>query len=331
MRVLITGGGGFLGQAICRRLHARGEEVVSLARTRSEALEKLGIAQIEADITSYDAVVDAMEGFDAVIHCAAKVGPWGRLWDFYQVNVLGTDHVLAGCTVHGIRRLVFTSSSTVVHNGEDINAGRETLPYATHFRAHYPATKAIAERRVLRANGPELATVVLRPHLIWGPGDPNLLPRLVERSRKGRLRLVGKPGKHVDHVHVENAALAHVLALDRLEPGSPIAGRVYFITQGESMEIGEFVNALLRAARAPTVEKRWPPSLAYPLAAASELLWSLFRLKGEPPLTRFIVSQLASAHWFSIEAARRDLGYEPEIRTKEGLEQLARWLLYHPQ
>ncbi|GIX32490.1 MAG: 3-beta hydroxysteroid dehydrogenase [Lysobacterales bacterium] len=331
MRVLVTGGSGFLGQAICRRLHARGDEVVSLARARNDALDKLGIAQIEADITSYDAVVDAMEGFDAVIHCAAKVGPWGRLSEFYQVNVLGTDHVLAGCTVHGIRRLVFTSTSTVVHDGQDINAGRETLPYATHFRAHYPATKAIAERRVLRANGPELATVALRPHLVWGPGDPNLLPRLVERSRKGRLRLVGKPGKRVDHVHVENAALAHLLALDRLEPGSPIAGRVYFITQGEPLEIGEFLNALLQAARAPTVEKRWPLSIAYAFAAGSELLWSLLRLKGEPPLTRFIVSQLASAHWFAIEAARRDLGYEPEIRTKEGLEQLSRWLLYHPQ
>ncbi len=331
MRVLVTGGSGFLGQAICRRLVARGDEVISLARSRSDALAKLGVAQVEADITSYDAVVDAMEGIDAVIHAAAKVGPWGSLAEFYQVNVLGTDHVLAGCTVHGIRRLVFTSSATVVHNGEDINAGRETLPYATHFRAHYPATKAIAERRVLRANGPELATVVLRPHLVWGPGDPNLLPRLVERSRKGRLRLIGKPGKHVDHIHVENAALAHLLALERLEPGAPIAGRVYFISQGEPMEIGEFINALLRAARAPTVEKRWPLGVAYSVAAALESLWSLLRLKGEPPLTRFIVSQLATAHWFNIEAARRDLGYEPEIRTKDGLEQLSRWLLYHPQ
>jgi 2-alkyl-3-oxoalkanoate reductase len=331
MKVLVSGGGGFLGQEICRRLAARGDAVTSFARNRYEALDKLGVAQVQGDITAFDVVVDAMAGFDAVIHTAALAAPWGRLDDFYQINVGGTDNLLAGCAIHGIQRFVYTSTPSVVHAHADINNGNESLPYAQHFLAHYPATKAVAERRVLRANSPELATCALRPHLIWGPGDPHLLPRIVARARQGRLRLVGKPGKRIDVVHVNNAALAHVLALDALQPGAPCAGKAYFISQGEPIETGDMINRMLAAARVPRVDKRLPYGVAYTLGALLEVVWGTLRLRGEPPMTRFVANQLATAHWFNLSAAKQDLGYQPEIDIRTGMEQLASWLLKHPR
>jgi nucleoside-diphosphate-sugar epimerase len=330
MKVLVTGGGGFLGQAICRRLVERGDAVTSFSRSHHAALDKLGVTQIQGDLGAFEVVVDSMAGFDAVIHTAAMAAPWGRLEDFYHANVVGTDNVIAGCAIHGIGRLVYTSTPSVVHAHGDINNGNESLPYAQHFLAHYPATKAIAERRVLRANSPELATCALRPHLIWGPGDPHLLPRLVARAKQGRLRLVGKPGKRIDVVHVENAALAHVLALDALAPGAPCAGKAYFISQGEPIETGDMINRMLAAARVPGVDKRIPYPLAYALGAILEMAWGLLPLKGEPPMTRFVANQLATAHWFNIGAARKDLGYEPEIDIRQGMEALSKWLLRHP-
>lgn len=332
MKVLVTGGGGFLGQAICRRLVERGDTVVSFARNRYEALDALGVKQVQGDLAVFDVVVDALADVDAVIHTAALAAPWGRLEDFYQVNVVGTDNVLAGCAIHGIPRLVYTSTPSVVHAHGDINNGNESLPYAQHFLAHYPATKAIAERRVLRANSPELATCALRPHLIWGPGDPHLLPRIVARAKSGRLRLIGKPGKRIDVVHVDNAALAHVLALDALAPASICAGKPYFISQGEPIETGEMINRMLAAARVPLkIEKRIPYALAYTLGGLMEMAWGLLPFKGEPPMTRFVANQLATAHWFNLGAARRDLGYEPEFDIKTGMEALSKWLLRHPQ
>ncbi len=330
MKVLVTGGGGFLGQAICGRLAARGDQVTSFARTRNNALDALGVTQVQGDIAAFDVVVDAMAGFHAVIHTAALAAPWGRLDDFYQINVVGTDNVLAGCAIHAIGKLVYTSTPSVVHSHRDINNGTESLPYAQHFLAHYPATKAIAERRVLRANSPELATCALRPHLIWGPGDPHLLPRIVERARQGRLRLIGKPGNKIDVVHVENAALAHVLALDALAPGAACAGNAYFISQGEPIATEQMINRMLSAARVLNVEKRIPYGLAYLLGGLMEMAWGLLPLKGEPPLTRFVANQLATAHWFNIGAAKKDLGYEPELDIKTGMDGLAKWLVNHP-
>jgi 2-alkyl-3-oxoalkanoate reductase len=331
MKVLVTGGGGFLGQVICRRLVERGDTVTSFARNRYPTLEAMGVTQVQGDLSSLDVVVDALAGIDAAIHTAALAAPWGKLEDFYQVNVVGTDNLLAACAIHGIGRLVYTSTPSVIHAHQDINNGNESLPYARHFLAHYPATKAVAERRVLRANSPELATCALRPHLIWGPGDPHLLPRIVARAKSGRLRLIGKPGKRIDVVHVENAALAHVLALDALKPGAPCAGKAYFISQGEPILTEDMINRMLSAARVPMViDKRIPYALAYMLGAVMEMAWGLLPLKDEPPMTRFIANQLATAHWFNINAAKQDLGYQPEFDIKTGMDGLSRWLVNHP-
>lgn len=326
MKVLVTGGGGFLGLAICRRLRACGHDVRALNRQRYATLDALGVEQHAADLRNIDLVALAAEGCDAVIHTAAKAGAWGPLIEYYETNVRGTDHVLAACEIHRIDRLVYTSSPSVVHNGADLEGVDERVPYAQHFLAPYPQTKALAEQRVLAANSPTFATVALRPHLIWGPGDPHLLPRILDRARRGRLRLIGETSKKIDTIHVENAAEAHVLALEKLAPGASIAGKAYFISQGEPMLQDAMINALLNAAGFPPEVRRLPLGAAKFLGAALESVYKLLRIQAEPPLTRFMVEQLSTAHWFDIGAAQRDLGYTPGVSTSEGLARLSEHL-----
>jgi nucleoside-diphosphate-sugar epimerase len=240
--------------------------------------------------------------------------------------VVGTENVIAACRTHGIRRLVFTSSPSVVFAGIDQHGVDESEPYPKRFLAHYPHTKALAEQVVLTANGPDLATVALRPHLIWGPGDPHLIPRLVRQSRAGRLKRIGRQSKPVDTVYVDNAAAGHVQAADRLEPGSPLAGKAYFLSQGEPQPLWEFVDRLLTAAGLPPVTTTVSASMAYATGALWEGAYRLFRLDGEPPMTRFVARQLSTAHWFDLSAARRDFGYAPTISTDEGLKRVEAWL-----
>ena len=233
MNALVTGGGGFLGGAIVRRLRARGDEVRSLSRGRYPALRRPRRQQIQGDVADAGAVDAAVAGCDVVFHVAAKAGVWGRYAEYHRANVVGTENVLAACRRHGVRRLVYTSSPSVVFDGRDMEGVDESVPYPAHYEAHYPQTKAEAERLVLAANGPDLATVALRPHLIWGPGDNHLVPRILARGRAGRLRRIGRANKLIDSIYIDNAADAHLLAADRLAPGSPVAGKAYFISNGE--------------------------------------------------------------------------------------------------
>lgn len=328
MKVLVTGGSGFLGGAVCRVLAARGDEVISFSRSASPALAAAKVRQIQGDLGSLDAITDATKGVDAVIHCAAKAGAWGALEEFYSANVAGTDNVIAACFMNGVRRLVFTSTPSVVHAGKDIENGNESLPYAERFSAHYPRTKAIAEQRVLRANGPDLATVALRPHLIFGPGDPHLFPRIVARGREGKLRFIGPAPKKVDVTYIDNAAVAHVDALDRLSAGdAACAGHAYFLSQGQPITIEEVVNHFLRIAGLPSESRRLSLGQARLIAKVAETAWTLLRLSGEPPLTSFLVEQLSTAHWFDISRAKRDLGYAPKVNTTEGLTRLSEWYI----
>ncbi len=325
MKVLVTGGGGFLGSAICRLLRERGDAVISVGRRRHAALDALGVQQAQVDIRAPDPLLEVSRGVDAVIHAAARAGAWGSWDDYHSANVVGTGHVIEACRRNGIPRLVYTSTPSVVHAGGDLEGVDESTPYATHFRAHYPHTKAIAERRVLAANDAGLSTVALRPHLIWGPGDTQLLPRIVARARAGRLRLVGRERKRIDVVYVDNAAQAHLDALDRLAPGAACAGRAYFISQGEPIHLDEMINGLLRACDLPPESRRVPYAVAFAAGAVLEAVYGVLRIQAEPPMTRFVAEQLATAHWFDISAARRDLGYLPAISTREGLRRLADW------
>jgi 2-alkyl-3-oxoalkanoate reductase len=324
VRALVTGGGGFLGQAIVRGLLRRGTAVRSFSRQAHDALTALRVEQHRGDLADSAAVSSAVQGCDVVFHVAAKPGIWGRYEDYHQPNVVGTQNVIDACRRHGVRRLVYTSSPSVVFDGRDMEGVNESVPYPSKFEAHYPKTKAMAERLVRAANDPQLATVSLRPHLIWGPGDNHLLPRLVARARAGQLARIGSRPNLVDTVYLDNAADAHLLAAERLSPGSPVAGKVYFISQGEPVPMWEMVNRLLLAAGAPPVARTVPVWLALALACVFETAHKVAGNPGEPRLTRFVVLELSSAHWFDISAARRDLGYGPRISIAEGLEMLRR-------
>ncbi len=326
MIALVTGGGGFLGSAIVRRLRERGDSVHSLSRRHYPQLDALGVTQHSGDIADDLAVCRAAAGCDIVFHVAAKAGVGGRYRDYHRANVVGTANVLTACRHHGIGRLVYTSSPSVVFAGRDMAGVDESVPYPSHYEAAYPQTKAIAERMVLRANGAALATVSLRPHLIWGPGDNHLIPRLLADARAGRLRRIGAESKLIDSVYIDNAADAHLLAADLLMPGSTIGGKAYFITQGEPVPLWDLINRILHAAGLGPVTRSVPAGLAYAAGGLLETIYTLFRWDSEPPLTRFVAHELTTAHWFDIRAARRDLGYRPKVSLEEGLHRLARSL-----
>lgn len=326
MKALVTGGGGFLGGVIVRMLREQGDQVVSISRGRYAELDSLGVEQVQGDLADQAAVLKAAQSCDIIFHVAAKAGIWGSYDSFYQANVTGTGNVLEACRVHGIKKLVYTSSPSVVFDGSDVEGGNESLPYPDHFEAFYPQTKTMAEQLVLAANSPQLATVSLRPHLIWGPGDNHLVPRIIAKGKSGRLRRIGDRPCLVDTVYVDNAARAHLMAADRLEPGSPVAGKAYFISNGEPVELWDMVNRILAAGGVAPVSGSISPKAAYAVGIICEGIWKLFNLPGEPPMTRFVAKELATAHWFDISAARRDLGYQPEITTNEGLVRLQQWL-----
>lgn len=321
MKVLVTGGGGFLGSAICRQLVAEGHEPIAFQRSAAPELEQRGIRCIAGDIADISAVSAAAGGCDAIVHTAGKAGVWGDAAEYRTINVEGTANVIRACREHGIEILVHTSSPSIVHSGGDIRGADESVPVADHFTAPYPASKAEAEKRVLAASDGRLKCAALRPHLIWGPGDPHILPRLAEKARGGSLALPG-PDKIIDTIFVENAARAHVLALLELAGEARCAGKAYFVTNNEPLPQGEIIARLLSAIGIEVKIRAVPVGIAKTAGAACEFAWRALRLRSEPPVTRFSVEQLATAHWFDTSAAERDFGYRPTITIAEGLERL---------
>jgi len=326
MRALVTGGGGFLGGALARKLRERGDEVRVFGRGSYPELEAIGIDAARGDLADAEAVSAACEDRDVVFHVGAKVGLWGAYEDYFATNVTGTRNVLKACQEHGIRKLVFTGSPSVVFDGRDVEGWDESAPYPQRFDSHYSRTKAQSEEMVLAANHDRLATVSLRPHLVWGPGDRHLLPRVVARARAGRLYRIGEDNKRVDATYIDDAVEAHVLAAVQLSPLSEIAGNAYFLSAGDPRPVWEIVGRMLAAAGLPPVKKSVPKRAAYVAADVCETIWRALQLSSEPPLTRFLVSQLTTAHWFDISAARRDLGWKPRVGLDEGMERLSQWL-----
>lgn len=323
MPTLVTGGTGFLGRRLVERLLAEKREVVVLARRAASDLANVGVRFITANLDDPEAVRAACTGgVDTVFHVAAKVGIWGPYDEFYRTNVLGTRTLLQSCREHGVGRFIYTSTPSVVYTGGDLAGADESLPLTTKCPCAYPLTKAMAEREVLAANSPELRTVALRPHLIWGAGDPHLVPRILQRARAGRLRIIGNGKNRVDMVHVENAVDAHLLAETALGGEGRVAGHAYFITNDEPVVLWEWINQLLGAVGEKPVEKRLSLRTASMVGMACEVIWRTFSLQGEPPMTRFVAAELAKDHWFNTRAAYRDLGYTPRVTMEEGMAAL---------
>jgi nucleoside-diphosphate-sugar epimerase len=305
-------------------LAARGWRVKGLCRGDCRALEALGVEVVRADLRDRVAVVEACRGVDTVFHVGGIAGLGGRWKDYFETNVLGTRHVIEGCIKHGARRLVYTSSPSVTFDGRDQLGVDESAPYPRRWLCHYPRSKALAEQEVLAANGRgDLLTCALRPHLIWGPRDRYLVPHLYYMARRGRLRIVGDGTNLIDTIYVENAAEAHLLAADALRPGAAAAGKAYFISQGEPVNCWRWLNELLALAKLPPVSRRVSPRAAWLAGACWEAIYWLFRLRGEPPMTRFLAAQLSTSHYFNIENARKDIGYSPKISLSEGMRRLA--------
>ena len=323
MNALVTGGGGFLGLYVVERLLARGDRVRTLCRSHHAELEALGVETVMADLRDREATMAACQDVDVVFHVAGATGLAGP-WDYHcGINVWGTRHIVAGCLKHGVQRLVYTSSPSVTFNGSDQCGVDESVPYPRRWLCHYAHTKALAERIVLAANGlDQLHCCALRPHLVWGPRDPHLIPGVLARARTGRLRRVGDGTNLIDTLYVENAADAHLLAADALVAGSPVAGSTYFLSQGEPVNCWQWIDDILHLAGLAPVTKSISLPAAWACGAVLEWLYAIPRCISDPPMTRFLAAQLAHSHYFDISRARNDFGYAPRVSMAEGMRRL---------
>lgn len=328
-RILVTGYGGFLGAAICQQLIQDGYQVRGLARGIYPKLANLGVECIQGSITDPQSVSASLQNVDAVIHTAAIAGVWGKASDYQSINVDATDLLLRGSQSIGIRAFVYTSSPSVTFDGQPQSGINEHVPYPTKWLCDYPRTKAIAEQWVLAANNPtSFATCSLRPHLIWGVGDPHLIPRVIERCRAGRLRRVGSGQNLIDTVHVDHAAQAHVLALKKMLAGDPNAsGRAYFITDGHPVRCWDWITTILDCAGLKPPSRSISLQSAYRIGRVLETLYGWIGKTQEPPMTRFVALQLGVDHYFDISAAQDRLGYAPNLNRQVKIEEMRRWLM----
>lgn len=322
-RVFVTGAGGFLGLALCRYLRSADIAVIGFARGDYPELAKIGVELIKGDISDSEAVHKAMQDVDLVFHVASKAGVWGDKSDYFSANVSGTENVISACLTHNIDKLIYTSTPSVTFSGKDENSVNESAPYAEQFLNFYGLSKAIAEQRVIEANNDRLKTVSLRPHLIWGPNDPHLAPRVLQRAKMGKLKLVGKTDKLVDTIYVDNAVYAHLLAANKLSQAQPTcAGKAYFLSNDQPILMADMLNKILACKNLPPVTSRIPASLAYAVGTLLEWLYIALRKQQEPIMTKFVAKQLSTSHYYDISAAKKDLGYEALITIDQGMEKL---------
>ena len=259
-----------------------------------------------------------------VHHVAGIAGIWGRWRDYYRVNTLATEKLLAIGRRAGVERFIYTSSPSVTFAAEDQIGIDESAPYASKWLCHYPRSKALAEMAVLAADqAGEMRSCALRPHLIWGPGDRHLVGRLIERSRRGRLRRVGDGENLIDMIYIDNAADAHLQAADALGPGGAACGQAYFISQGQPVNCWEWIDQLLALAGQPPVTRSISRGRAWRIGWCCEAVYRALGIVSEPPMTRFLAAQLGTSHYFDIGRAERDFGFRPRVSSEEGMRRLA--------
>lgn len=324
-KILVTGYGGFLGAEVTRQLLAAGYRVRGLARNTYPELQSLGVEAVRGDVADRRTALSACAGCDAIVHTAAKAGVWGAWSEYYRINTQATSHLLEGAHQHNVAAFVHCSSPSVTFAGTPQAGVDESVPYPDRWLCAYPHTKALAEQAVLAAAGVgRVRTCALRPHLIWGPGDPHLFPRVIQRARRGRLRRVGSGTNLIDVVHVSGAARAHVQAVEKLLAGdSQLNGQALFLSDGEPIACWEWISCILRAADVPVPQRAISYATAYRLGGLLEAVYSTLRIRREPPMTRFVAAQLAMDHYFDIGRARRLLDYEPNVDRDAELSRCA--------
>ena len=322
MQVLVTGGGGFLGRYIVEQLLEKDVRVRIFSRGKYDELTKAGVDVVSGDIRDAKAVESTCENIDAVFHTAAVPGIWGAWETFHSINTQGTLNLINACRHHNVKKLVYTSSPSVVYDGKPHLLADESLPYPKSFQCHYPHSKALAEQAVLAANDESLSTVAIRPHLIWGPRDNHLIPRLIQRAKTGKIIRVGDGANEVSCAYVENVAAAHLQVLEQLHPESPVAGQAYFINEPEPVNLWNWIDDLLALGELPPVQRSIPATAARLIGAAVEGVYKTFRWQSEPRMTRFLASQFSQSHSYSIEKARRDFDYQPIVSFEEGMQKL---------
>ena len=321
MRALVTGGGGFLGSGIVRGLLNDGCDVSVIGRKAYAHLPR-SVKILKGDIRDIGFVNKSLENMDVLFHAAAIPGIWGPAEEFYGINVQGTENIIKACRNNQVRKLVFTSSPSVVFGQSSLEGVDESTPYPEEYLCEYSRTKALAEKIILKANDSNLSTVAIRPHLIWGPGDPHLVPRILEKAEKNRLVKVGEGKNLVDIIYIENAVSAHLKACEALTPDGNVAGKTYFVSDGEPVNLWDWINQLLKRAGKPMVSRKISYQNAMRLGALMESTYGFLRIKNEPPMTRFLASQLATSHYFNISRAKNDFGYQPLVSPGEGMDRL---------
>ncbi|MCX6499948.1 MAG: NAD-dependent epimerase/dehydratase family protein [Arthrobacter sp.] len=317
MRVLVTGASGLLGRAVARQLVGQGHDVTTFQR-RPSGVD--GALDVTGSVTDDDAVSRAVAGVQGVIHLAAKVSFTGSAAAFDEVNVDGTRRLLGAAREAGVRDLVFVSSPSVANSGAAI-AGLGAEP-ADPLRAHgdYSRTKAEAELLALAADSPEFRVAAVRPHIVWGPGDTQLVERVLERAGRGRLPLLDAGAALIDTTYIDNAASAIAAALHRMEH---IRGRALVISNGEPRPVGELLAGICAAGGVPAPSWRVPGRLARAAGSVVEKVWTRSGRAEEPPMTRFLAEQLSTAHWFDQRETRELLDWAPAVTLDEGLARLA--------
>ena len=322
MKIFMTGGGGFIGSHLAKRLIELGHEVTNFGRGTYPNLESMGVRCIKGDLSQKDRLSEAMKNHELCFHVAAKVAMWGKWEDFYQTNVIGTQNIIEGCKNNGIKKLIYTSSPSVIFGKESLQNVNENVPYPQDHLGLYGKSKAIAEQNVLKANDDSLATLSLRPHLVFGPGDQNLIPRLIEARKKNRLKIVGDGNNQVDVLYVSNAVDAHIKAMENLNTNSKVSGKAYFIGQGP-VKLWDFVNQILAKKDLPPVTKKISFNKAYKVGWIIEKCLKIFRVFNyHPPMTRFVALQLSKDHYYSHKNAEELLGWSPKVSIEEALNQI---------
>lgn len=322
MNALVTGGGGFIGAALVHELVKRNFNVTSFSRGDYPELRKAGANTIRGDLSDVDSLLMASERTDIVFHVAAKAGVSGNYKDYYRINVTGTENVINTCKTNKIKYLVYTSSASVVFTGKDICGKDELLPYPRHHLSYYSETKALAEQIILQSNSSMLRTLSLRPHLVYGPGDNHLLPGILIRARSGKLRMIGDGRNLIDVSYIDNVVSAHLNAAMALINNPGVAGKAYFISNGEPVRLWDFLGMMLEMTNNPPITKSVPTRVAYLFSVLTEVLHKTLAGNREPLLTRFLVRELTCNHWFDISNARKDLNYSPEISNIEGIRKM---------